>query len=861
MKKLSKYLFIIFIVLSFFIVSSELNAQKSPDEFFGKKIGADRTLIIYPDIIKYFKYLDENSDRIKLSLEGYSTLKNPMYLVFISSEKNINNLSKYIEINKKLANPDTLSEKEAKELIKEGKVFILITATIHSTEIAASQMSMIFTHKLATTEDPKLREILNNVVILFMPSINPDGNIMVTNWYYKYLNTPYEGGATPFLYHYYAGHDDNRDYVALNLEETKVVTSVLHKKYFPQIFLDMHQMGRTGPRMFVPPFKDPLNENLSPIMLNSTSLIGSFMAYKLTSAGKKGVASAYSFDAYWIGGSKNTAWYKNVVGLLTELASVKIATPVYIDHNELSAGRKGLPEYKQQVNFPAPWEGGWWRLKDIIDYEMIADEALIEIASKNREYFLENFYKMGKNQIIKGEKEPPYAYIVSQKQWDKPETYTFLQKLLEHGVRVYKLKEDIIIGNTVFRRGDYVIPTAQPYGAFVRAIMGKQVYPKIKYMRGSDKIIEPYDATGWTMPILMGVDYSPVSSKTNILSVSERVSSINYPETEIVKGKGFYIIPVRSNRSFILVNRLLKKGYEVFRALESKDEVTAGDFLIKTDSLISNVLKDLAKNTGLKKIEAKELLTIKMRKLTKPALGIFQPYRASMDEGWTRWVLDHYEFSYKVLHNEDFKGKANLRNVATLIIPDIPRRTVVDGGRIRNWYLPSSLPPKYRGGIGQKGIKKVVSMVKNGGTLILLGRSYEIAQKDFGLPLRNVLQNIPREKFNCPGSILKLHVDNNDPIGWGMPEESIIYFSNSPVFKTSIPTTSNIDRKVIGRFSDSGNHLISGYLKGNDYLNRRVEIVRFKYYKGNVVVIGGRIQNRAQTFATFKILFNSIFLN
>ncbi len=851
---------LIFIISLIFVFSSFIFAQKSPDEFFGKKIGADRTLIIYPDIIKYFKYLSENSQRIKLSLEGYSTLNNPMYVVFISSDNNIKNLDKYININKQLANPDKISKNKAKEFINEGKVFILITTTIHSTEIAASQMAMLFAHKLATTKDPKLLKILNDVVILLMPSINPDGNIMVTNWYYKYLNTPYEGGTTPFLYHYYAGHDDNRDYVTLNLKETKVVTSVLHQKYFPQIFLDMHQMGRTGPRMFVPPFKDPLNQNLSPIMINSTAMIGSFMAYKLISAGKKGVASAYSFDAYWIGGSKNTAWYKNVVGLLTELASAKIASPVYIDHNELSAGRKGLPEYKAQVNFPAPWKGGWWRLKDIIDYEMIADEALIEIASKNREYFLENFYKMGKNQIEKGLKEAPYAYIISSKQWDIPETYTFLQKLLEHGIRLYKLKKRIVINNRIFNRGDIIIPTAQPYRAFIKAIMEKQVYPKIKYMRGTDKIIEPYDATGWTMPVLMGVKYYQINKKINWEKISSPVLELKYPETIIEDGKGYYVISTKSNRSFIIVNKLIKKGYKVFRALENKGRIKLGDFLVETDNITKDNLKRFAEGSGVPIIKVCGA-TPKTKSLKIPRLAIFQPYRASMDEGWTRWVLDHYSFKYKVLHNEDFKNKKLTKAIDTLIIPDIPRRTVTEGGSLRNWYLPSSLPPKYRGGIGKDGMKKIVEIVKNGGTLILLGRSYEIAQKDFKLPIRNVLQNTSRDKFNCPGSILRLYLDNKDPIAWGMPKKSIIYFSNSPVFKTSIPSLTTIDRKVVGRFKDTGDHLISGYLKGGELLNRRVEIVRFKYYKGNVIVIGGKVQNRAQTYSTFKILFNSIFFN
>jgi hypothetical protein len=312
----------------FFIFIHGLFAQSSPDEFFGVKVGSDRTLIKYPEIIRYFKYLDSQSERIKLSDEGQSTMGNSLYLAFISSPTNIGQLQDLCEINKKLANPDTISSSEANELIKKAKTFVLLTCAIHATEIASTQMSMILAHKLASDQDPVINAYLEDVVLLLMPSINPDGNILVTDWYDKYINTEYEGSWMPYLYHYYAGHDNNRDFYMLNLKETRVVNAVLHHRYFPQIYLDMHQMQATGPRMFVPPFKDPLNQNLDPVLINETNIIGSFMALRLQEKNKKGVGSAFAFDAYWPGGSKNTAWYKNVVGILTEMASANVASPI-----------------------------------------------------------------------------------------------------------------------------------------------------------------------------------------------------------------------------------------------------------------------------------------------------------------------------------------------------------------------------------------------------------------------------------------------------------------------------------------------------------------------------------------------------
>jgi len=848
--------FIYLLIILF--ISSMAFAQKAPDDFFGEKIGADKTLIIYPKIIEYLKHLDANSEKIKLCNEGLSTLNNPMYLIFISSEENIKNLPDLIEINKKLANPDQIDEKQANILVDKGKVFVLITGTIHSTEIASSQMSMLFAHKLATTDNPNLKKILDNVVVLFMPSINPDGNIMVTEWYNKYLNTPYEGGRMPYLYHHYAGHDTNRDFVTLNLKETKVVNSVLHHKYFPQIFLDMHQMGSTGPRMFVPPFKSPLNKNLSPTMINSSSMIGSYMAYKLISAGKKGVASAYGFDAYWIGGSKNTAWYKNIIGILTELASAKIATPIYVDHNELRAGSKGLPEYKRQVNFPAPWEGGWWRLKDIIEYEMIADEAFIEIASKNREYFLKNFYKMSKKEIEKGKKLKPHAYVVPLEQHDLPTTFTFLQKMKEHGVRLFKLKEDLKVKNKIYKKGSYIIPLDQPFRAFIVTAMEKQKYPDVRLVRDGE-IIRPYDATGWTMPLQMGVKYYEINNHFDRTKLG-KVNSINYLETKVENNqKDYYLITGKSNRSYLIINKLFKNDVNIYRAMDSNEEIYPGDFLIKTTDIEKSELIKLTKNSGLSNIRNINIDNIKIIKIKKPKIGIYQSYFASMDEGWTRWVLDNYKFDHETLHNKDIKDKNFYKKFDVLIIPDLPRTFVIGEGIQSRWYDPKSYPPEYRGGIEKDGIKNLIKMVKNGGSLILFDSAYQIAQKDFSLPIYNVLENKSRKEFFCPGSILNIKIDNKDPLGWGLPENGIIYFSRSPAFKTSIPSIQTIDRKVVARFKDRDPHLISGYIEGEKLLNRTVEIVRFKYHGGNVMVLGGRIQHRAQTYATFKFLFNSIY--
>ncbi len=838
--------FLIFLILALVLLKFQYAYLKSPETFFKKKIGDDRILIEYSELIEYYKYLSKVSPMVKLSLEGYSTLNNPMYVIFVSSQENIKNLSKLIEINKKLANPDSISQSSAKKLIKIGKPFLLVTCAIHATEIGSTQMLPIFIYNLLTSEK---KELLKNIVLILVPSANPDGNIMITRWYKKWLGTPYEGAPYPFLYHHYAGHDNNRDFFMLNLKETKIINSILHKKYFPQVFLDMHQMGYTGPRMFVPPFKDPMNQNLSPIMLRETSFLGEYMALKLQENGKTGVATSYAFDAYWPGGSKNTAWYKNVVGLLTELASVKIATPIYIDYSELRGGSKGLVEYKKQVNFPSPWKGGWWRLKDIIEYETIALDALVEAISKNHEMFLKNFYKMGLSSIEAGVKEKPFGYLIPLKiQHDIMEAYRFVSKMIENGVRVYRIKEDFCKGYRCYKKDDFYIPLAQPYRAFIKTMMEKQNYPEIK-VSPEGPVIEPYDQTGWTMPIMMGVKYEET------LKIPEeklqKIESVVYPEVKITGNGNYYFISPNSNETYKLINKLIEHGIEVERIADKKSNYL-GWFVFKTSSLNEDKLRKLAYGKILK-IYKGNISNVKTIKLKNEKLCIYQPYIPSMDEGWTRWILDYYWFKYRILHNEDFKKKK--LSCDTLIMASIRRKTIIDG--VSRWH--KGLPPRYKGGIGKRGILLLKDFLKNGGKLILMGRSSEIAIKDLELPLKETISVLKKDSFYCPGAILKIALKKNDPIAWGMEDESILYLTGYGAFKTALPQTNFIKRVVIARFPEKSPVLLSGYLKGEKFLKRRVTIVRFKYFKGNVFVFGGAIQRRAQTSATFKLLFNGIY--
>ena len=463
----------------------------SPSEFLKLPVGADRTLADWGQIVSYFRALDAASDRVEVTTIGKSTLGEEMILAAISSPENLANKARIREIARRLADPRGLSEADAAALVKDGKVVLLVTCAIHASEIASTQMAMEWAHALATAEDAETKRRLSEVVLLLVPSLNPDGQRMETDWYRKNLGTRWEGSRMPWLYHHYTGHDNNRDFTQLTQSETKAISRVLYHDWFPQVFLDEHQMGANGPRMFVPPYAEPLDPDIHPLVIREVNMIGSLMSMRLEQAGKSGVISAWTFDASWPGGSKNTAWWKNVTGILTEVASVRVATPVDVPASELRGGGKGLVSYGTQVNFPNPWRGGAWRLRDIMDYERIASDAILEYCATHRQDVLSNMLARARASIAAA--APGEAYRIPMGQRDPATARALAALLVEHGVEV---KGDAA--------GDAWVPLAQPYGRFVREMLEPQRFPEVKLVPGKD-IVAPYDVTAWSLPLSMGV--------------------------------------------------------------------------------------------------------------------------------------------------------------------------------------------------------------------------------------------------------------------------------------------------------------------------------------------------------------------
>jgi len=846
-------------VLGFMLSGLATAAPPTPSEFLGHELGGDRYLAPYPQVLEYLQRVAADSGRVSIDLAGQSTLGNDMVAVVLTSEANQQQLDRYREIARRLANPDLLTADEAAQLTAEGKVIALVTCTIHATEVGSAQMAMEFVHDFATTDDPDKLAWMEEVILLLMPSINPDGQVMVIDWYNDHLGTDYEGSRMPWLYHHYVGHDNNRDFYQLTQQETRVVNDVLYHRWFPQIYLDEHQMGSTGPRMFVPPQTDPLDPEIHSLIFRETDLIGTNMSYRLEEAGKKGVGHNMIYDSYWPGGTRNTAWWKNVAGLLTEVASVRIATPIYVDSGELRGGRKGIPKYQRRANFPTPWEGGWWRLRDIIDYEMIATWALVETSAEYRHEFLTNFYRMGLEAAAAGASGPPYAWIVHPDQHDPVAAGKLVDLLIRHGVRVYTVDEPLSLGYTTYPAGTHVIPAAQPYRAFLLTMLRPQRYPEVIPYEGGP-ILPPYDVTSWSLPISMGVDVVEVDRQ-----IEDGLRAIEAPLWSggpVAESDAGYLISHGADTAYTAMNRLLEEGKKLYWTRSAVGEGQVGDIYIPSKTISADELSRLSEDLHLP-IQSLDAAPVGAQfRVQSTRVGLYKPWVASMDEGWTRWLLERYEFPHLNLNNDDIKEGSFRGKVDVLLFPDVSAAVIQkgepDSPEARRWWTP--LPTQYSGGLGPDGDDEIKQWVENGGTVVAMDASTAYLIDLFQLPVSNVLEDLDSQQFSAPGTMLRINIDTNHPLGYGLRPEEAAYFSGSVAYRTSVPDA-RFGRQVIARFPDHRDDIpVSGYISGADLLERRAAVVELEVGKGRVILIGFRPQHRAQTLRTFKLLFNTFYL-
>lgn len=840
--------FFYFIFLTIFI-STCLISIESPDEFLGFKLGSDRNLAHYNDIMKYFTKIGNESLRVKTLIIGKTTLNNDMIMAVISSPENIKNLSLYKKISKKLSLGE-VNEAEAKKLAHKGKAIVFITCNLHSTEIGSSQMAMEILYKFATENSPEIKNILTNTIFILVPSVNPDGQIMVVNWYKKYKGTKYEGCRLPYLYHWYAGHDNNRDWFKINLKETWHITRELYFEWFPQVVVDEHQMGSSGDRFFVPPFQDPPAPGIHPLVWRTINLYGSRISLDLEKLNYKGVASRGFFTGFWIGALDDTAWFHNIPGILFEAASVKIATPIFVEREEVRSAESRKNE--ERIFSPSPWQGGWWRLRDIVNYNLNATMSVLKTAAINREDFLFNSYKMATDNIKKGKNIPPFAYIIPTTQSDPLTAEKFVKTMLKSNIKIYKLKKTLRTGNFIFNKGSYVVPLAQPYRAFVKNIFEKQHYPDLRKNLNETPIL-PYDMAGWTLPIGMGVDTKEINK--DFEAEMEPVGLDNVYKRVFPENVDDYIIlDSKLNNSYLAASVLLKNRINVWRNFNCSN-FSKGSFLVKKSEAI-NILKNINNKNPLEIISIKDVPMEKFKKIKHLNVGLYQNWGGSMKEGWTRYAFDEFKINYKTVHSKDILKKDFLKKYDVLIFVGVSKTQIESGKppkKYEKWYTP--LPPEYSDGIGKKGEKILKKFFESGKTLIFMAESCDYAIEKFKMPVENITKK--NSKIVCPGSYLEVKIKESE-ITFGMDKKAAVFFRKNPIFKTSLPKTSIEYRRTPVVFG-SRDLLLSGWLDGEEHLTKKSLVVDYRKGKGRIILIGPDVIHRCHSEGTYKIMFNSIF--
>ncbi len=840
--KVTARLLAIFILAT---VSAAVKAQGlvTPEQFLGHRVGADKKLARWDKIVEYAQLVAKKSDRVRFRELGKSTLNNPFIALEISAPDTLKNLERYKQLERKLYfQGGAPIEAERDEIFKSGKAVVVVTCSVHATEIGATQMVLELMHQLATDNSAPTKKILDNVIFVLVPSLNPDGQIMITDWYNQNVNTEYEASPLPWLYHPYVGHDNNRDMYMFTQKESQLTARLLWHDWFPSVWLDEHQQGSQGARIFVMPATDPINPNVHPLVYRWNGIFGQAQAAALEAAGKDGIIYNSTYTNFWQGAMAWSGWWHNQVGLLTELASARIASPIEQRRAQLGQAQpQAAPEDFQaqarrqmenpneplppprdvtpRTEYPRPWLGGRWTLRDIVDYELIATMALLEAAADQRETLLRQIYAINKATYEAGQQGGIHAIIIDvQAQHDPREAWHLIERLQMAGVEVARADNEFELEGKKYSAGAFVIPMKQVFARYAKDLLEKQTYPEVRRTPNAPAEA-PYDVTAWSLGMQMGV--SSVFAKQP-LPASLRLGKVTAAPLE-KRGESF---AYKGADAALAVNRLLKSGRPVTFSMQRDNTVMVNDAARASQ----------AKTTTLS---------------AAPRIGFYQPWTSNMDEGWTRWVLEQYEFPYTTLHNADIKAGKLREKFDVLLLADQASSSILEGNNSR------FVRAEYRGGMGADGLEAIRAFVQAGGTLITMGAACDLAIEKFPIPVRNLKRGLTREQHFAPGTIVRLQVDQTHPVGLGLPAETFGFYNNSPFF-TLVEGFASQRATVVARYPNT-DVLASGWLRGEDLMAGRAAVVSVEMNPGRIILFGLRPQHRAQTHATFPLLFNAFY--
>ena len=823
------------LLVAAFALTVHAATAPTPESVLGFKLGEDRTLADWEQAQRYFKALDAVSDRVRVDDVGRTTEGRPFLIVTITSEANQRRVEEIRQANLRLWDPRGLQDDEAERLIAKGKTIVALNHGIHSDEVAASQTALETAYALATAEDAGTLEILDNTVILMLPSHNPDGMQKVTDWYRKTLGTPYEGAEQPFLYQHYTGHDNNRDWYMFTQAETRLTLTQLYDRWRPQLVHDLHQMGEKGARIFVPPYVDPIEPNVDPSLRSALTAIGTQMAASLTAEGKRGVVVRAIYDGW----SPSRAYPHTHGGLrvLSEVASARYATPLEVPFDELRSGI-GYDPKLASWNFPLPWQGGRWRLRDIMDYQASATRALLEHAAKNRVFWLRNFLAVNRRATTRSE---PFAFVIPASSRDPLATAKLLEVLYTGAVELKRASVAFEAGGRSFVAGSYVVSMAQPASGFAKTLLENQQYPEIR-PHPSAPLQEPYDVTAHTLPLLLGAEAVAIAKPFE--AQLEAVAAPRVAQGSI-DGRGPSLALGHRTAELIALGRLLRAGVEVrWATVGFRDrgrDFAPGTLLVPASARAQ--LEPMARELGLmaQAVSARPTALV----LAKPRIGLYQSARAAVDEGWTRYVFERdMGVEYKTLRDKQVRAGGLRARFDAIVLPDQTPKQIVEG------HAPGTLPDEFTGGLGDAGVRALKSFVMEGGTLVALNGASLLPLEEFGID--GVKGGLDKE-VSAPGSILRAKVDGAQPLAHGLGETSIVWFEDSPIFEAPAG-------QVVMRYEEP-NPLLSGFLAHGEKLQGKAALVEARLGRGRVVLFGFRPQYRAQSWATYVPFLNSLYLS
>jgi hypothetical protein len=914
-------------------ISAAAQTVTTPKQHFGFNIGDDYHLANYTQFVEYWQKLDKESDRMKVVEIGKTAEGRPQLMAIITSPENHKKLDRYKQISRQLALAEGLTDEQARALAREGKGVVWFDGGLHATEVLGAHQLIETVYQLVSRSDAETTRFLNDLVILAVHA-NPDGMELVSNWYMR-SSKPEErsSGGIPRLYQKYVGHDNNRDFYLSSQNESTNMNRVLYHEWFPQIMYNHHQTGPAGTVMFAPPFRDPFNYNYDPLVPAQLDLVGAAMHSRFAAEGKPGVTSkrGAGYSTWWNGGLRTTVYFHNMIGLLTE--TIGNPTPMRIPF----LPNRQLPD----SNLHFPIEPQEWHFRQSIDYSITANYAVFDIASRNKENFLFNIYQMGKNSIERGSKdswtptprrviaaqaaltpaggrggrgggaaaggdEPdapggggggrggggtvedfkkllrdpksrdPRAFVLPSDQPDFPTATKFVNALIKTGVTVHRAAQPFSAGGKNYPAGSYIVKAAQAFRPHVLDMFEPQDHPDdIPYPGGPP--IRPYDNAGWTLAFQMGVKFDRLLDGVD--GQFEKLEGLQKPAPGKVTGTGNagYLFSHATNDSFVAINRLIAAGESVAWFTTGPQQ---GSFFVTARPSTNTAVTKLATDLGVNFEAVGTRPSGTAITLKKPRIALADQYGGSMPSGWTRWLLEQFEFPFEVV----FPKALDLGNLSAkydvIIFPSGVGPASAAGGRGGRGGGGGggggrggggSIPAEYEHMVGAytaaQTLPQLKKFVEEGGTILAVGRSAMNMAELFELPVGNHLAErtgdgaerpLSSEKFYVPGSVLRVAVDNTAPIAQGITNPVDIFYDNSPVFSLE-PSAASKGIRAVAWF-DTATPLRSGWAFGQGYLKDGVQVLDASVGKGKLFLFAPEITFRAQPHGTFKFLFNGIHL-